>query len=196
MDANTSLNILALVLARVKSRFHHKLFRIQPPIKSSQAPSLERGFSEFCSAGGPMQWISINACERRDSTPTCISYTEPASAKTCRSSRELIFKRGSGKRRQGEREFEAIPNPWPGPRGSDFGARPSTGSAESDCSRLHSGLQGPTYTGAGWESYCGSRSADSGLEWGLLEPRRATPADTGDGIKASGASPPVAGSCH
>lgn len=126
----------------------------------------------------------------RDSTPTCISYTELASAKTCRSCRELILKRGSGKRRQGEREFEAIPNPWPGPRGSDFGARPSMGSAESDCSRFHIGLQEPIYTGAGWGSYCCPRSASSCPEWGLLEPRRATPADKGDGIKAPGTSHP------
>ena len=37
-----------------------------------------------------------------------------------------IQNRGLGKRRLGEREFEAIPNPWPGPRGSDFRARPPT----------------------------------------------------------------------
>lgn len=37
-----------------------------------------------------------------------------------------IQKRGLGKRRRGERELEAIPKSWPGPRGSDFGARAPT----------------------------------------------------------------------
>lgn len=37
-----------------------------------------------------------------------------------------IQKKGLGKRRRGETEFEAIPNPWPRPRGSDFGARSPT----------------------------------------------------------------------
>lgn len=115
-----SINILSLVLARVKSQgFTINSFGSTLTIKSSQAPSLERGFSAFCSAGGLMQWISINACERRDSTPTCIIYTEPASAKTCRSSRELIFKRGSGKRRQGER-IRSDTQPLARPQGFRF----------------------------------------------------------------------------
>lgn len=55
--------------------------------------------------------------------PPVYATTDPASTKTCRSFRELILKRGLGKRRRCEREFEATPNPWPSPRGSDFSAR-------------------------------------------------------------------------
>lgn len=62
-----------------------------------------------------------------------------------------IQKRGLGKRRRGERELEAIPNPWPGPRGSGFGARsPTRFSGErlpGGC--FTTGCKGPMSTGAG-----------------------------------------------
>ncbi|MXQ87388.1 hypothetical protein E5288_WYG001560 [Bos mutus] len=49
------------------------------------------------------------------------------SYQACSSSRELTFKTEvQEKGDEDEREFEAISNPWPGPRGSDFGARPPT----------------------------------------------------------------------
>lgn len=66
--------------------------------------------------------------------------------------------RGLGKRRRrGETEFEAIPSPWPRPRGSDFGARsPTRFKAERLLGVSHRAARGPFTqwrTGAGGRSY-------------------------------------------